>query len=345
MDFEIKATPPRITKDYLLSQNTEETYMATYLGIPIRKGLQISPLRKDHKPTASFYRNRKNELIFHDFGIGFHGNFIDVVMHINQCDYRTALRIIAEDFHYIEKNSDRPETKIKTTDIKIEEKTETTIQIEPQPFTEGELKWWESFGITEKTLKKFKVFSCKSVFLNGYFYKASSPRSMAFGYYGGKRDGNELWRIYFPQNHNYRFLSNWPKTIIQGIKQLPKQLSELVITKSLKDTMLLYEAGVSAVAPCSETVIIPEPQMGKLQDRSPNIVYIGDNDLPGVRGAHKYKKLYPFIRCVFIKRKYAKDMSDLYKFVGKEDFNEAINELKEIFNEKEKRETKHFWVF
>ena len=38
-------------------------------------------------------------------------------------------------------------------------------------------------------------------------------------------------------------------------------------------------------------------------------------------------------------------MSDLYKFVGQTDFNEAIEELKEIFNEKEKRETKHFWVF
>lgn len=346
MTFEITAIPPKLTKDFLLSQNSEETYMSTYLGIPVRKGLFISPLRKDHKPTASFYRNKKQELIFHDFGIGFHGNFIDVVKFINQCDYRKALHIIAEDFHYIEKESDRPAIKIKTTDVKIEEKAETTIQIEPQPFQDYELRWWQSFGIQEKTLKKFKVFSCKSVFLNGIYYKSSSPRSMAFGYYGGRRNGSELWRIYFPQNHTYRFLSNWPRTIIQGIRQLPKELNDqLVITKSLKDTMILYEAGIPAIAPCSETVIIQQPQMDKLTGLASNIIYIGDNDLPGVKGAHKYKKLYPFIRCVFIKRKYAKDMSDLYKFVGQTEFNEAIEELKEIFNEKEKRETKHFWVF
>lgn len=344
--FEIPKSEPKITKEFLLSKNSEETYMSTYLGVPVKKGLLVSPLRNDHKPTASFYRNKKGDLIFHDFGIGFHGNFISVVMYLNNCTYSDALRIIGEDFKFISKTSNRPVVKIKQSDTKIEEKSETLIQIEDQPFKSYELSWWESFGIHENTLKKFKVHSCKSVFLNGNYYKSSTPKSNIFGYYGGKKDGIELWRIYFPQMKDYRFLSNWTSNMIQGAKQLPVDLqNQLVVTKSMKDLLNLYESNINAIAPCSETVLISERQMSKIHELASNILYLGDNDLPGVKSAHKYKKAYPFIRCIFIKRKYAKDISDLYKYVSKQDHKEAIEELKMIFNEEKIRETKHFWVF
>ena len=344
--FEIPKTEPKITKEFLLRKNSEETYMSTYLGVPVKKGLMVSPLRNDHKPTASFYRNKKGDLIFHDFGIGFHGDFIAVVMYLNNCTYAKALQIIAEDFKYVSKASSRPPVKIKTSNVKIEEKSDTIIQIEDQPFQTHELKWWESFGIHESTLKKFKVHSCKSVFLNGNYYKSSTPRSNIFGYYGGKREGIELWRIYFPQMKDFRFLSNWTKNMIQGAKQLPSNLNDrLIITKSMKDLLNLYESNIPAIAPCSETVLITQPQMSKIHDIASNILYLGDNDLPGVKSAHKYKKAYPYIRCVFIKRKYAKDISDLYKYVGKADYKEAIEELNTIFTDEKTRETKHFWIF
>lgn len=344
--FKIPQLTPKLTKEFLLSKNTEETYMSTYLGIPVSKGLVISPLRSDKKPTASFYRNRKGELIFHDFGTSFHGNFVDVVMHLNQCTYVKALQIIAEDFGYVEKQSDRPKPKIKVSDEKIETKSETIIQIEPQDFTEGELKWWKGFGISKDTLKRYKVYSCRSVFLNGNYYKSSSQRQYIFGYYGGKRNGVEMWRLYFPQNRNYRFLSNWPKELIQGARQLNLPIgSGLIITKSLKDVLLLAENNISAIAPCSENIVMSKAQMKRITNRTANILYLGDNDLPGVKGANRYKKKFPFLRCVFIKRNMAKDISDLYKNLGREECLEAMQELNDIFNDKAIRETKHFWVF
>ena len=98
MNFETPQLDPLITKEFLLSKNSEETYMSTYLRLPIKKGLQVSPLRKDKRPTCSFCRSRNGELMFHDFGTGFHANFIGVVMEIHKCTYKQALRIIAEDF-------------------------------------------------------------------------------------------------------------------------------------------------------------------------------------------------------------------------------------------------------
>ena len=59
----------RITKEFLLEKNTPETYMEYYLGVPVKKGLFCSPaiIRNDSKPTCSFYKNKRGDLIYKDF--------------------------------------------------------------------------------------------------------------------------------------------------------------------------------------------------------------------------------------------------------------------------------------
>lgn len=344
MDFEISGLEPKITKELLLSKNSEETYMQTYLGVPVKKGLLISPLRKDIRPTASFYRNKKGELIFHDFGTGFHNNFIGVVMYLNNCSYGRALNIIAEDFGIIEKTSERPPIKIRTTTEKISDKIQTLIQIENQEFSEIELNWWKSFGINKETLDKYKVFSCKSIFLNGNFFTYSSQNNLIFGYYGGKRDNQELWRIYFPQKRSYRFLSNWDKYLVQGAKQLPQEGENLIIVKSMKDTMLLNQNGFSACAPCSENILMSKNQMNRLKLKFKNIYLFWDNDDPGITAANKYKEVYPFLKSIRLKPEFAKDISDLYKYKGITHFNKAKEELSNIFKDTNLTETDHFII-
>lgn len=338
MTFEIPRTEPRITKEYLLSKNSEETYMSTYLGVPVKKGLLVSPLRNDHRPTASFYRSKKTgELIFHDFGTGFHGNFISVVAELNKCTYWKALQIIAEDFHYIDRISERPQIKIKHTSAKIEEKTDTLIQIEDRPFSEKELQWWKDFGITEKTLHKYQVHACNTVFLNGNYFCSSSSRSFAFGYYGGTRNGIQLWRIYFPQKHSYRFISNWDKRLIQGAKQLPEYGDLLCITKSLKDCLLMHELGIPAIAPNSELLFLSDAQLERIKLRFKKIVCFYDNDLPGIKGLQRIKKAHPELSYFIIPRKYkAKDASDFCKLYGFEKTKECAEQLKHYFLYEEK---------
>lgn len=329
MNFNTPEIPNKITKEYLLSKNSEETYMTTYLGIPVTPGLHISPLRNDKRPTASFFRNRKGELIFHDFGTGFHENFIGVVMEINKCSYPRAIEIIAEDFHLIPNETDRKLKKVKISNIILEEKPETQIKIIPKEFTEGELKWWKNFGIHEKTLKKYKVYSCDSVFLNGNYFGSPTTKTYMFGYFMGTRKSVELWRIYMPQRKSYRFLSNTGRNIIQGAKQLPDSGNLLIITKSMKDVMCLYEMGIPAIAPCSEVLFVSKQQLQKLKDRFKNIIVFYDNDLPGIAGMNRIKKQYPELTYMWIPRKYeAKDISDFIKKYGIEKTKEIADELK-----------------
>lgn len=319
-----------VTKKLLLDRFSQETYMEYYLGIPVKKGLFKSPLRDDNSPTCSFYRNTAGDVIFKDFSGHFHGNFISVVMFKYNCTYPMALKIIANDFGIIDypklKKNSKP---IETSQTSFKEEGPARIQVEIQDFTDKELEWWGQYGITKAILRKFSVYSCKSVFLNGSYFTGCTSKQRVYGYYRGKRNDLELWRIYFPGRHSYKFLSNWKSFMLQGAKQLPESGDLLVITKSLKDVMCLYSMGIIAVAPCSENLFVTESQFEKLKKRFKHIVVLYDNDLPGIHNMNKIRKSFP-IKCFWIPRKYrAKDISDFYKKFGRERTLELINEAKE----------------
>ena len=191
--MELALQPTTISKELILNNVSEETLMEHYLGIPVRKGLFKSPLRKDNQPTCSFYRNNKGELIFHDFSGQFHGNFISVVMYKFQCSYGKALGIIANDFGIVK----RPKLQvnpplIKYTNTSFKETSGSIIQVELKEFEQYELDWWARYGITKSILRKFRIFSCKNVFLNGNLFHLHKENQLVFGYYGRKRNGIEF---------------------------------------------------------------------------------------------------------------------------------------------------------
>ena len=316
---------PKITKEFLLSKNNEETYMTYYLGIPVQKGLFKSPLRNDNHVTCSFFRGRSGTLYFKDFADGKCLSFEGVVMEKYNCNYHQALKIIAKDFGYTN------DTIIKKQVIKIQPKFEgdkqTFIQSELKEFSEAELKWWGSFGITKDILNKFKVYSCKTVFLNGNIYAQSAQHSPIYGYYFGKKENIEQWRIYMPKRKEFRFIGNVSTKTIQGYKQLPKSGKVVVITKSMKDVMCLHSFGIPAIAPNSETQFVSEKVLEELKQRFKHIILLYDNDLTGVRFTNKIRKQYPELKIALIPRNTGvKDISDYYCMYGKQKTQEFIKQ-------------------
>ena len=318
---------PKITKELILSRFSEEQLMEYYLHLPVKKGLFRSPLRRDKQPTCSFYRNKSGTLIFKDFATGQHLNVFDVVQSIFRCDYFESLRIIANDFGIVQDNTlHKNPGKINLNPIKIKDKEISKIQIEVQEFTDSELKWWGKYGISKDILKRFDVYSCKHVFLNDQLFAESQQHCPIFGYYGKKYQGLELWRCYFPKRTSFRFITNWPSKKIQGYDQLPKKGKLLVITKSMKDSMCLYSCGITACAPNSENLFIPDKVLEDLKNRFENIVVLYDNDRPGLYNMAKIRKEHPELTYVFIPKRYgSKDISDFYKDHGRK---ETLNLIK-----------------
>lgn len=326
MDFSFK---PKISKELILSRFSEEQLMEYYLHLPVRRGLFRSPLRRDKQPTCSFYRNNSGTLIFKDFATGQHLNVFGVVQEIFKCDYHEALRIIANDMGIVrDRELRRNPGKINESPTKITDKEMSKIQVEVQDFTDLELKWWGKYGITLNTLKKFNVYSCKHVFLNGNLLAKSQQHCPIFGYYGKKYQGLELWRCYFPKRTSFRFITNWPSKKIQGYDQLPKEGKLLVITKSMKDCMTLYSCGISAIAPNSENLFVSDNMLNELKSRFKYIVVFYDNDRPGLHNMARIRREHPELVYISIPKQYgSKDISDFYKDHGRK---ETLNLIKKF---------------
>lgn len=322
MDFKIK---PQINKSYLLSHYSEETYLSYYLGIPVKKGLFRNPLRRDNKVTCSFYKSKSGDILFHDFATGEHLNFINVVMQKYNVGYYEAMSIIAEDFGLKETNGKKIRNAVIKESPKFESSGPSKIGVEIKEFTKSELEWWKSYGISPDVLKKYNVYSCKNVFLNDKLF--TNNTKLTFGYYGGTLEGMELWRIYYSQREQYRFLTNWPAKKVQGYKQLPKEGKLLIITKSMKDVMCLSGFGIPAIAPNSENLFISDKMLEDLKRRFKYIVVLYDNDKAGLRNMIKIRKNHPELYYFWIPLKYeAKDISDFYKKYKRYKTSEFIKE-------------------
>lgn len=313
---------PKITKEFLLSQNNQETYMSYYLGLPVKKGLFKSPLRSDRHTTCSFFKGKSGTLYFKDFATGDCLSFEGVVMKKYNCDYHKALKIIASDFGFI--NSSTPKV-VKVQPVFKEDK-QTFIQAEIKSFEPYELKWWADFGVTQKELNKYRVFSCKTVFLNGSIFAQSTQHNPIYGYYFGKKENVEQWKIYMPKSH-LRFIGNISQKVIQGYHQLPKKGNLLIITKSMKDVCAFSRLGIPAIAPQSEVTFLPDKMIEELKTRFKFIVVMFDNDLPGISNLNKVRKKFPEFIYYWIPRKYgSKDFTDFIRDHGLEAAKNLIKE-------------------
>lgn len=318
---------PKITKEYILSLVSQESIFNYYTGMEVTsKKLQLSPFRADNKVTVSFYRSKNDIVYLHDFATNEHISCFQAVMKLFNLNYYQALDKIAADFKLI----DNPEIQTQRIEFQTElaETESAKIQCQIKDYTNDELKWWESFGINQKLLKKFHVFSIQHVFLNGELKFSSSDKNPIYGYYFGKdKDGNEQWKLYFPMREQFRFLGNLRKKVLQGYKQLPKEGDLLVITKSMKDVVSMRGFGIYAVAPNSETLFLNDKQLEEFKSRFKHILVLYDNDRPGKHNLYKIRKEHPELNYFCLPRTLEKDFTDTIAKYGVEKMRELINEF------------------
>lgn len=138
---------------------------------------------------------------------------------------------------------------------------------------------------------------------------------MSFAYRIGK-----FYKIYAPYDKEHKFVSSFPRNYVEGMLQLEYKQDLLIITKSLKDVMVLHELGYEAVSPKSENTVIETDILSKLEAQYKRIVVFFDNDLK-----HKGDE-YPYPQIQLPVNK-AKDISDFIKLYGR---IEAKNILKQL---------------
>lgn len=295
----------------LLDKVDDYTIYSYYLGAFKPGKLINSPLRNDDKmPSFAIFPSKDGALLFKDHGTGVAGNalkFIKLYKGIENRDEleRELLRIVRKTNpnDCIRKNTYASPVGLGPTEIGIVR----------QPFTETDKQYWSNFHISLTTLKKFNVFSIKYFICNRVVrgtYKETNPM-YAYKVY-------DKFKIYRPLASKYtKWRTNLTNRHVQGLAELPQEGGNLlIITKSLKDVMCLYEMGINAIAASSETTFIPEDILNDLKNKWKHVVILYDRDKTGMLKARDYNKQYG-LDCIFVHKKFkAKDISDAVKDNG-----------------------------
>lgn len=312
----IKQQDTPITLDYILSKVTEYDIYARYIGQFKIGFIYNSPFREDKNPSFGIFRSRKSgKLLFKDHGNGECGDVIKFVeLYTGLTNYNDILNRIVTDM------SITNNTKLKS--IKQYESKDTIIGVVRQDWTDVDKQYWSQFGITKETLTKFNVFSIKYYLCDGIvkgIYKNENPM-YAYKVY-------DHFKIYRPLADKYtKWRNNLTPYDIQGYEQLPKKGDLLIITKSLKDVMCLYEMGYTAISPSSESTFLTPDVIDALKRRFKRILICFDRDISGVKNMRKIS-LKTGLKGFLVHKKWkAKDISDAIKLNG---FEIIKNWLKE----------------
>lgn len=301
----------------LLDKLTDYDIYSYYVGQFKIGKLFNSPLRSDDKnPSFAIFKGMNGGLFFKDHGSGEGGNaikFVKLYKNINTKDEleRELLRIVRK----MNPNSGNA---IRTYSYSVDSGP-TNIGIVRQPFTDVDKRYWKQFHISIDTLRKFQVFSIKYFLCNRVVrgtYKETSPM------YAYKVD--DKFKIYRPLASKYtKWRTNLTNRNVQGLSELPVEGGNLlIITKSLKDVMCLYEMGFNAIAASSETTFIPDDILDSLRHKWKNVIMLYDRDKTGMLESRKYSKQYKLDALFVHKRFKAKDVSDAVK-------DNSYNEVKQ----------------
>lgn len=301
----------------LLDKLTDYDIYSYYVGQFKIGKLFNSPLRSDDKnPSFAIFKGMNGGLFFKDHGSGEGGNAIKFVKLYKNIDTKDELE--RELLRIVRKMNPNSGNAIRTYSYSVDSGP-TDIGIVRQPFTDVDKRYWKQFHISIDTLRKFQVFSIKYFLCNRVVrgtYKETSPM------YAYKVD--DKFKIYRPLASNYtKWRTNLTNRNVQGLSELPVEGGNLlIITKSLKDVMCLYEMGFNAIAASSETTFIPDDILDSLRHKWKNVIMLYDRDKTGMLESRKYSKQYKLDALFVHKRFKAKDVSDAVK-------DNSYNEVKQ----------------
>lgn len=269
-----------------------------------------NPFYEDKNASCNIYFDRHNRCFkIKDFGNpDYSGDCFAFVAQINGLDVRRdffqILQIINRDLklHLEERQSNPVYPKRKTTAqqpsvkqntynepaVITPEATPKPFEYAEKPFSLQELKYWKTYGISEKTLLYFDVksltgFNSVNKDDNPYELQVTEAEPI-FAY-----TGEGFIKLYRPKS-KLRFLYGGllPENYCFGLKQLPNRGDILFIAAGEKDVMSLHAKGFHAICFNSETSHIPPEIIEMLTHRFKHIVLIYDTDKTGLSASAQH---------------------------------------------------------
>ena len=321
-----------LTKESILEYISDYDIFKYYIpGIELKKKIN-SPLREDKNPSFNiFWYPVAKRIFFKDLGSGDKGDSFNFVERIKNCDFQTALKIIAMDFRldkYLSINGDYYTPSVHEPIIHsksiIEKsiKESVCIQITERKWLIRDMNYWGSYGISKNTLIKYRVRPIQYMFIDDIVYGVDS---LAYAYTEFK-DGVVKYKIYQPALKENKWFNNFVDNTLSGFSQLTREGDLLIIASSLKDAMCLHDLGyTNVIAPQTENYIFKQYVLDDLKWRFKRVVLFYDHDDAGIKASEHMRELFN-LDYITTGTSEFKDPSDYYKFNGREKLLKLIQD-------------------
>lgn len=284
----------------------------------------LSPFREENNPSVYFYVSSSDDRIYwRDWGDGNQEKPSDVFDFVkkfyNNCNYFEALEHINKDLglsigkeNFTKLNPDDISGKTETN-VSFRMKQKASLTYKERRFFVYDIIYWEkNYGIRLDQFSDYGIIPILDVYIGDELVMKSTPYRPIYGFRMG-----ESIKIYAPSGPIKWLCSGRIKDYIWGLDSIPKNGVNLIITKSLKDMIVLRNCGFNSISIQSESSSIPQDIYEDISKRYMNIYLLFDNDKSGVENSERIKKEFKSIKILSLpKFGSAKDSSDFRQMYG-----------------------------
>jgi hypothetical protein len=319
-----------ISKKIILDNTDEETIFRVFFrsDFELNKAYK-SPFRRDEHPSFVLFQPRQsfsgNKILFKDHGLGICGDCFEFVKMLYNVNFEKALKII---YDAIVKNN----VKIKNQVQEIIETNQNKLFPKFQKWNFENIKFWDSFCISKKTLEFYDVNPVKEVVIKDkccLFYSNKNPIYI-YSFKDIYKNSGFGFKMYKPyEKREFKFYRDYSSYVTEGFVQAAKNKNSkiCIITKSLKDVMVLFEMNLPSIAPPSESTNINEKHLYFLKSKFKHLIIFFDNDETGLLNASKVSKKYNLKFIYIPESENSKDISDYVKLNSLEKGKSLIKNL------------------
>lgn len=324
-----------ITPENILANVSQEQIFAFYLGKDIRLGECISsPLRRDKNPSWNLFASRNGNILYKDFSTGESGDCFKLVCRLYNINYYEALLKINEDFQLgLVSYSDKIYSMIDIPEYKVYRKSSKSITFTVRKrFNKEDLSYWNSFNIDEELLRYYNVIPVDKVFIENKVIWYSYMDNPIYGYLFNK-DLKKSFKLYRPleSDKQKKWMGTCDGSVLQGWNQLNVYGDMVIITKSMKDSMVLRTMGYDSISPQGESMKMGIKVVDELFVRFGKVYILFDNDESGISGARYFTDnfgIIPFFLPIEYKETIKiKDISDYVKYYGFEYSKKLVQKM------------------
>ena len=320
--------PTSVALPDILANVTEAEILQHYLGISKIPCVICSPLRQDSKPSFGLFTLDGEHIYYTDLATKENGGTFGLLGKMWGLDFQQTLNRINNDFI----NHSSIEV-IKQSPVEVHYTgvpSDSDIECKVREWRDYDIEYWESYGITLNWLKYADIYpiSHKIIIKNGKRLVFGADK-YAYAFVE-RKEGNVTLKIYQPFNHDgYKWSNKHDRSVISLWTKIPETGDLVCICSSMKDALCLScNLNIPAIAIQGEGYGISTTAINELKRRYKRIVICLDNDKAGLEDSEKLSLRTGFQNIILPQIPNAKDISDIYKALGKKQF---INLLKPIF--------------